>query len=38
MTAIALLNCENDPHVVADTLLSADEWSQQMIKVFGFLH
>ncbi|HED3083152.1 TPA: hypothetical protein R4053_004263 [Citrobacter freundii] len=24
MTAIALLNCENDPHVVADTLLSAD--------------
>lgn len=24
MTAIALLNSENDPHVVADTLLSAD--------------
>jgi hypothetical protein len=24
MTAIALLNLENDPHIVADTLLTAD--------------
>ena len=32
MTAIALLNAETDPHIVADTLLSVDGEDPRKIK------
>lgn len=38
MTAIALLNSEKEPHIIADTLLNTDGPDLSQKKQFGFLH